>query len=279
MTENMLRSKVRGTLVLEEALADQSLDFWVLFSSISNVLYHNRYGQMSYVAGNHFLEAFAARLRQRGQFAVAIAWDEWQDVGMAAEVAADFAASFGGAQQLFDPLDSFSPQDGERMFHRALASEAATVLVSTRDLRLRVELDVHAKSPFLEAAREMTVASQADVTSMEHQAHTSLSGTRRIAQMWERILGVDQIDKDDNYFDLGGDSLSAVRFLAELKRELGEQVSFATMVEFPTPAKLADYLELDNKLESEHIQVSVATAEPAPPRRINGHLMEGCPLF
>ncbi|ETX01973.1 MAG: hypothetical protein ETSY1_05325 [Candidatus Entotheonella factor] len=261
MTEEMLRSKVRGTLVLEAVLAGQPLDFWALFSSISNVLYHNRYGQLSYVAGNSFLEAFAARLRHRGQFAVAIAWDEWQDVGMAAEVAADFAASFGKQQQLFDPLDSFSPQDGERAFHRALASDVATVMISTRDLRLRIRLDVHAKSPFLEAAREMAVASNAGVASPSNQDMASLSGKQQIAQMWQRILGVADIGHDDNYFALGGDSLSAVRFLAEVNREFGEQVPFAAMVEFPTPAMFAEYLELDKK------QLSPPKALPTVPVR------------
>ena len=101
-TEQMLQSKVRGTLALQAVLADQSdqaLDFWVLFSSISNVLYHNRYGQLSYVAGNSFLEAFAARMQQLGTHAVAIASDEWQSIGMAAEVARDFAESFGNSRQ------------------------------------------------------------------------------------------------------------------------------------------------------------------------------------
>ena len=73
MTQQMLKSKVTGSLVLEEALHGESLDFWISFSSISNALYHNRYGQLSYVAGNSFLESFASKLRSQGTFAVAIA--------------------------------------------------------------------------------------------------------------------------------------------------------------------------------------------------------------
>ena len=257
-TEEMLRSKVTGTLVLEEALNGQSLDFWVLFSSISNTLFHNRYGQLSYVSGNSFLESFAARKRVEGRFAVAIAWDEWQDVGMAAEVVQDFADTFGYTQQLFDPLDSFTPDEGAQMFHRILSTDASTVLISTRSLQQRIELDIHAKSPFLEAAQmaagdsdeSLEGDSAADGGSANAEnAQGGKEGYRQIAELWEKLLSVKNIGPDDNYFALGGDSLSAVRFLNQVEKSFGKRIPFASMVEFPTPKKLADYLQLDASVE------------------------------
>ena len=250
MTQQMLKSKVTGSLVLEEALRGESLDFWISFSSISNALYHNRYGQLSYVAGNSFLESFASKLRSQGTFAVAIAWDEWQDVGMAAEVARDFADSFGFQQQLFDPLDSFSPADGERMFHRILSSDASTVMVSTRDLKLRIELDVHAKSPFLEAAQQSASADANDGSADTTLQGNVSTGEQRIARMWEKLLSIKDVGPDDNYFALGGDSLTAVKFLVQAEREFGEKFPFATMVEFPTPKRLAEYLQIEDTAPS-----------------------------
>ena len=247
MTQSMLASKVTGSLVLEEAMRGQSPDFWISFSSISNALYHNRYGQLSYVAGNSFLESFAAKLRSQGTFAVAIAWDEWQDVGMAAEVARDFAESFGFDQQLFDPLDSFSPADGERMFHRILASDASTVMVSTRDLKRRIELDIHAKSPFLEAAQQSASTGPDGIADTEAPLEGNVStGEQRIARMWEKLLSIKNVGPDDNYFALGGDSLTAVKFLVQAEKEFGEKFPFATIVEFPTPRRLAEYLQIED---------------------------------
>ena len=265
-TEDMLRSKVTGTLVLHEVLQDQNLDFWVLFSSISNTLYHNRYGQLSYVAGNSFLESFAAQMRSEGKFAVAIAWDEWQDVGMAAEVVQDFADSFGYTQQLFDPLDSFTPQQGAQMFHRILSCDASTVLISTRDLQQRIDLDIHAKSPFLEAAR-MAVGDDtgldselaAGANAESENTPTTQPGYQRIANLWEKLLSVKNIGPDDNYFSLGGDSLSAVRFLNQVEKSFGKRIPFASMVEFPTPKKLANYLQLDSQPIEKAAAVSSAS--------------------
>ena len=260
MTEQMLQSKVTGSLVLEEALRGQPIELWISFSSISNALYHNRYGQLSYVAGNTFLESFAAKLRSQGTFAVAIAWDEWQDVGMAAEVARDFAESFGIQQQLFDPLDSFSPAEGERMFHRILSSDASTVMVSTRDLVQRIELDVHAKSPFLEAAQQANSTDSNEPVKLEGNVS---SGEERIARMWEKLLFVKHVKPDDNYFALGGDSLSAVKFLVQAEKEFGEQFPFATMVEFPTPRRLAEYLQIEDTPPTPVESVSAVATAPS----------------
>jgi acyl carrier protein len=44
---------------------------------------------------------------------------------------------------------------------------------------------------------------------------------RSLAELWQRALGVDQIGLDDNFFDLGGDSLSALKLLIEIDVELG----------------------------------------------------------
>ena len=53
----VLDPKVRGTLVLEEALRDEPLACFVLFSSISSIL--PPAGQVDYAAANAFLDAFA----------------------------------------------------------------------------------------------------------------------------------------------------------------------------------------------------------------------------
>jgi len=75
----VLAPKVRGTLVLEEALRGVSLQCFVLFSSISSVL--PVAGQADYAAANAFLDAFAS---SRKGPVIAINWDAWRDVGMAA---------------------------------------------------------------------------------------------------------------------------------------------------------------------------------------------------
>jgi acyl transferase domain-containing protein/thioesterase domain-containing protein/acyl carrier protein len=75
----VLAPKIQGTLVLQEALGDCKLDFWLLFSSISALA--PPAGQVDYAAANAFLDAFA--LSQPGQRVTAVNWGMWAGVGMA----------------------------------------------------------------------------------------------------------------------------------------------------------------------------------------------------
>ena len=75
----VLDPKVRGTLVLEDALRTEDLDCLVLFSSISAIL--PPAGQIDYAAANAFLDAFAA---SRRGVVTAINWGAWIDGGMGA---------------------------------------------------------------------------------------------------------------------------------------------------------------------------------------------------
>jgi len=61
----------------------------------------------------------------------------------------------------------------------------------------------------------------------------------RILDLWKEILGVDDIEPDEDYFDAGGDSISAIRMLPELERRLGVEASVALIFDNPTAEELA----------------------------------------
>ncbi|WP_095980633.1 SDR family NAD(P)-dependent oxidoreductase [Melittangium boletus] len=87
---NVLAPKVLGTMVLEEVLAHEPLDFLVLYSSISSVL--GLTGQVDYGAANSFMDAYAqARNARGGPFTVSINWDGWP-MGLAMGVINKLAA-------------------------------------------------------------------------------------------------------------------------------------------------------------------------------------------
>jgi acyl transferase domain-containing protein len=81
----VLAPKVRGTLLLDEALRGEPLDFFVLFSSRSAVT--GIVGQVDYAAANAFLDAFAHyKTSVEGAPVTSIGWSAWQEVGMVAEM-------------------------------------------------------------------------------------------------------------------------------------------------------------------------------------------------
>jgi acyl transferase domain-containing protein/thioesterase domain-containing protein/acyl carrier protein len=86
----VLAPKVQGTLALEAAIEQvhgkAPLDFLLLFSSIS--AFAGLAGQIDYASANAFLDAYAqSRMHRDGTPTVAVNWSQWQEVGMAAELA------------------------------------------------------------------------------------------------------------------------------------------------------------------------------------------------
>jgi amino acid adenylation domain-containing protein/non-ribosomal peptide synthase protein (TIGR01720 family) len=84
--------------------------------------------------------------------------------------------------------------------------------------------------PAVDAPREQHVPPQ---TAME----------RRIAPMWQTLLGVASVGRSDDFFELGGHSLLAVRLVAETKRELGAALPLETIFRAPTLERFAAEVE------------------------------------
>ena len=77
-----------------------------------------------------------------------------------------------------------------------------------------------------------------------------------IAAVWAAVLGVDEVGAEDPFFEIGGDSLLALRVQHRLEVELGRTVGVVDLFEHPTVAALARFLVGDEP-----------APEPARPRR------------
>jgi pimeloyl-ACP methyl ester carboxylesterase len=63
---------------------------------------------------------------------------------------------------------------------------------------------------------------------------------KRIASIWEGVLGVTGIGRDDDFFDMGGTSLDSVQILARIDDEFDLRLPPQTLVERHTIEQLAD---------------------------------------
>ncbi len=231
VAERHFQAKIRGLLVLERLLRGRDLDFCLLTSSTASWL--GGLGYAAYAGANLFMDAFA-RLMSRGAAMpwLSVNWDAWRLGG---------DAHRGGYGAELAEL-AMSPAEATEALSRILAADVGTqVAVAAGDLRPRLERWV------LSAAQPDAPASPAPVYSRP-ALETAFAAPRSelectVAGLWQEVLGLAAVGVDDDFFELGGDSLLAVRVLAELRRRHRLEIALPRFFQASTVAELAAALE------------------------------------
>jgi phthiocerol/phenolphthiocerol synthesis type-I polyketide synthase E len=65
---------------------------------------------------------------------------------------------------------------------------------------------------------------------------------RKLTVIWQELLGLAPINPEQNYFDLGGDSLLAVKLFGQIEKTFNVELPLATLFDAPTIAEMARLL-------------------------------------
>ena len=87
----------------------------------------------------------------------------------------------------------------------------------------------------------------------------------KLAKIWGNVLSLDRVGVNDNFFDLGGDSLLAVRLIASIEEGFGKQLIPAKVFQSPTIAELATSLCQEKQPASWSSLIPVQPNGPKPP--------------
>ncbi|MBC2521334.1 non-ribosomal peptide synthetase, partial [Clostridium saccharobutylicum] len=71
----------------------------------------------------------------------------------------------------------------------------------------------------------------------------------KLVHIWRKVLGINKLGINDNFFDLGGDSLNAVRIIAAINKELNVEISLRDMFDFSEIKTLSKQIQQKNKTE------------------------------
>jgi hypothetical protein len=124
--------------------------------------------------------------------------------------------------------------------------------------RYWIETKIHTgdsnRVPVNGAAYAAKDVAQNDVTNIVSEQHSrpatwisyrapESETERRIVEVWQEIFGIGQIGIDDNFWELGGDTLVAAQTCARLCNVLRIDIPVRCLFEHPTVARLAPELE------------------------------------
>jgi hypothetical protein len=226
---------VAGTQALLEALDGDFPELVVLFSSMAAIT--GDLGQVDYTAANAYLDAAAQSESGRGRRVISINWDAWRDVGMAADTT-EYGALSGYRAEVVSR--GIAPALGVDALFRIASSPAPQVIVSAAGLDVRLaEADAAARFVAAAAAPRATTHARPDLGTEYVAPHTD--DERRLARIWEDLLGIAGIGVHDNFFELGGDSLLATALIARVRDRFGRDCSLRDVVGHATIGAFAAF--------------------------------------
>ncbi|KAB8321066.1 SDR family oxidoreductase [Tolypothrix campylonemoides VB511288] len=237
--EKILAPKVKGTLVLDSIFKDTPLDFLILTSSITAII--AGVGQVDYTSANAFLDAFTHyKNSKRGTFTICTNWDTWQEVGMAVNVTLPPELQKMRSEML---KLAIAPDEGVDAFSRILESNLSQVVICSRDLHIR-EAWENTPKDLLEP--QFTISSKPthsrpELSNAYVAPRNELEET--IANIWQQLLGIEQVGIYDNFFELGGHSLLATQLISRMRETLQVELPLNSLFEESSVAGLAERIE------------------------------------
>jgi acyl transferase domain-containing protein/acyl carrier protein len=221
--------KMQGLMVLARVLEGKALDFVLVMSSLSAILGGLRFS--AYSAANIFMDYYLQRKNREDSFPwLSVNWDAWQLKGDG-----------------FETL-SMNKEEGTRAFQRVLSRlEQGRLINSVGDLQARVHQWIKLKD--LKQNEE-----EAGETSPTHSlyARENLSSSftaprtrveEDLLDIWQNIFGFGNLGIHDDFFELGGDSLSLMTVSAKIHKKLNVEVPLTEFFSNPTIEKLARYID------------------------------------
>ncbi|WP_040496073.1 hybrid non-ribosomal peptide synthetase/type I polyketide synthase, partial [Fulvivirga imtechensis] len=232
--ETQFHSKVDGLFVLHEVLKDKELDFCLLTSSLAAILGGLGFG--GYASASVFMDFFTSILRGHGLL------KNWISI------------NFDGINFEEEWSEMINEHELPAVVERLISLKALPQLVvSTKDLQTRLDGWV-SKITQSEGGRTL---GDVQVDELEDQ---ELSDTeRKLLKTWMNFFGKTDFGLDDDFFEIGGDSLKALTLNARISREMNISLSLSDFFDQPTIRSLAAFISQSHELES----VSKDPIEPA----------------
>lgn len=91
--------------------------------------------------------------------------------------------------------------------------------------------------------KALSALSPTDVAYGHRPAEPRTPTERALVEIWQSVLASGRIGVHDDFFDLGGQSFTALRVIGQIVRRLGHRVPLGTLLERRTVAGLADWLD------------------------------------
>ena len=281
-----LRQKMMGTWVLHHLLPNQNHGLFIHFSSVNG--FFGGTGVGAYAAANSFLEAFSTYQRHHSSWqSYCLSWSMWDETGMSrGYLMKDLSRAKGyyaispsqGVDSLlialahrfphiFVGLDETKPHIQQfTLGCQSLQQLTALFTANTRELSIEqfqvcdrfgtptqchfVQLDTLPVTDGGEIDLKKLTQSDGEIRGGE-EIEPRNEVERQIKEIFEKVLGMENIGIHDNFFALGGHSILAVQAIYQMRERFPQELPLWVLFQSPTVAEVAQVLKTSESNSAE----------------------------
>lgn len=247
----VISPKILGTYLLDMHSKKDELDFFVMFSSVAGII--GIPGQGDYSCANAFMDSYAYKRSRPGK-TISINWPAWKEVGMAVEHKANVDTIFKSIST-YEALDAFNKLINRRISNIVIGewNYSSYELIEQLSLSLSPSIKNRIKDEKERALRRNSII-ESDRNNYDY-LQVQLKGKKngdytpteiKVATIWANTLGYDEINIFDNFYDLGGDSILAVKLLNQINKSLETNISISEVFNYLTVSEFASLIDSKN---------------------------------
>ncbi|MFB2894586.1 AMP-binding protein [Aerosakkonemataceae cyanobacterium BLCC-F50] len=272
----MLHPKVFGAWTLHQLIKNKPESIFIHFSSVSG--WFGTYQLSAYAAANRFLDCFSHVQRYKNSLqSYCFAWSIWQELGNDRSYQMrELSKSRGyytlsteqGLNSLLIGLCYSQPYlmvgiDGSNPYMRSYTDGECQPLYELRTYYKAVSPGLDGYFSNIEIKDRFGVSISCHFEQVQkipqnqsRQSSKSFVAPRnqielQLTQIWEKVLGIQPIGIQDNFFDLGGTSLTALRMFGQIEAKFGKLLPLSTLFKRSTIELLAEIVEPETALQLE----------------------------
>jgi acyl transferase domain-containing protein/acyl carrier protein len=219
--------KVFGTINLSESLNQDELDFFINFSSKAATVTYP--GQLAYTAANLFIESFTENTNEKY---FSIAWPAIKDVGMAHNAILNDKTSTAREQKNLNEI-ALDPKFIFKIISNILLIKEKGCVISKNEIETsQNDFEKMLMNHSQHLSKERNTRKSLNINS-----ELVLPKTKKETQILtiiKNVLNLDVVSMNDNFYDLGGNSLSSMVILNRIKTDLGVELTLNEFLDMNT---------------------------------------------
>lgn len=233
--DKVMEPKVYGTQVIAKCMESDTLDFFLVFSSVASVLPHRSVGMSHYVAANRFMDRFIAYKRACGHLEYkCVNWVLWGETGNACkEETVQGMKKYG--------MLPMTNAEGVQCFEQILGMDEQQVIAGHLEKRLagiqserRIDAAIN-----VAAAPEKEGNKKGSKETLMEKLRSIIANTLK--------LDVNEIQNQEEFGMYGVDSIIMQVLVHKMESELNLSLNPAIIIENETLEKLTDAIFEDSE--------------------------------